>query len=202
MKKLLFLLLLMPALAFAQTQTWQPNVSWTPGPVLPDGTNAPTGFKLERKAGTGGTFSQITQTAANVTTFRDSIANDPGGSTYCYRVRAFNAVGDGPYSGEGCGTSPVVPKLPTAPNNVQVSSISSSEIRLSWRDNSTNEDGFLARREGAGETVVLDIADANVTKVIDAGLQRRTRYCYEISAFNKAGQSSWSRRDCTRTASR
>src|SRR5689334_18856837 len=86
--------LLVATVTLAQTQTAQFTVSWVPGSVLADGSNAPTGFKLERALTSTGTFAQITLTTAAVTSFVDSIANDPGGTVYCYRVKATNAAGD------------------------------------------------------------------------------------------------------------
>ena len=56
------------------------------------------GFKIERKTGTGGTFAQIATTGVNATSYVDV----GGGTTYCYRVRAFNTVGDSAYSNEAC----------------------------------------------------------------------------------------------------
>jgi hypothetical protein len=67
-----------------------------------DTANDETGFGIERKAGTTGTYNQIATVAANVLTYTDpSLTN---GTTYCYRVYAFNTVGNSPYSPEACGT--------------------------------------------------------------------------------------------------
>jgi hypothetical protein len=63
------------------------------------------GFKVERKIGTGGAYSEIGITGANVTTYVDGAVS--GGTTYCYRVRAFNGAGHSGYSNEACGTLPV-----------------------------------------------------------------------------------------------
>ena len=69
-----------------------------------DNSSDETGFKIERKIGTGGTYAQITSVGANVTSYTDSSLTNS--TTYCYRVRAFNTAGNSPYSPEACATTP------------------------------------------------------------------------------------------------
>ena len=66
------------------TATWTDNA---------DGTAM---FKVERKTGTGGTYSQIGTTPTGATSYVDT--GVVAGTTYCYRVRASNAAGDSGYS--------------------------------------------------------------------------------------------------------
>jgi hypothetical protein len=73
-------------------------VTWT------DSTTGEDGFKIERKSGTSGTFTQITTVGANVSSYIDSNVTD--GTTYCYRVRAYIATTNSAYSAEACGTTP------------------------------------------------------------------------------------------------
>jgi len=60
------------------------------------------GFLVERRAAAGG-FVQIGAVGANQVTFLD--VGVVSGEQYCYRVRAFNAVGPSGYSNEVCGTA-------------------------------------------------------------------------------------------------
>jgi hypothetical protein len=60
------------------------------------------GFKVERKIGTTGAFSQIASVAANSSSYID--ANVTDGTTYCYRTSAFNTSGTSAPSNEACGT--------------------------------------------------------------------------------------------------
>jgi len=114
---LILLSLLLPGIAISQTvQTAVFTVRWT------DINTAHTGFNVERRTGTTGSFAKIGSTAATVKTYTDTLANDPGNSTYCYRVAAYNTAGQGPYSTVGCATSPTVSvPPPNAPSNVNVS---------------------------------------------------------------------------------
>jgi hypothetical protein len=60
-------------------------------------------FKIERKLGTGGTYSQIASTNQGDRTFTNTKLTTH--TTYCYRIRAFNGQ-DSPYSNEACATTP------------------------------------------------------------------------------------------------
>jgi hypothetical protein len=62
-----------------------------------------SGFKIERKVGTAGTYIQIAIIAANSGAFVDP--NLAANTIYCYRVRAYNTAGDSGYSTELCGTT-------------------------------------------------------------------------------------------------
>jgi hypothetical protein len=84
---------------------------------------------------------------------------------------------------------------PNAPSNLSATSVSSSQINLSWTDNSTNENGFLIERcTGNNCTNFAQIASvgSNVTSYPDTGLSRNTWYRYRVRAFNAAGNSAYS----------
>jgi hypothetical protein len=66
------------------------DLSWT------DNSNNEAQFKIERSTDLGLTFTQITTVGANVTSYRD-IGLTPL-TTYTYRVRASNVLGDSAYS--------------------------------------------------------------------------------------------------------
>jgi hypothetical protein len=70
-----------------------------------DQSDGETGFSIERKATTTGVYGVLAKTSAGTITYVDtSVA---GGSTYCYRVQAFNGAGSSPYSNEACATVPL-----------------------------------------------------------------------------------------------
>jgi len=82
--------------ASAQSDT-QIALSWN------DNSSDETGFKIERKTGSGGTYAQIGTVTAGVTSFADSGLSV--GTTYYYQIRAFSGAGDSAYSNEANATT-------------------------------------------------------------------------------------------------
>jgi subtilisin family serine protease len=76
----------------------QINLSWT------DNSSNETGFKIERKTDSGGTYTEIATTGADVTSYNDTGLS--ASTTYSYRVRAYNVISDSPYSNEVIVTTP------------------------------------------------------------------------------------------------
>jgi len=71
-----------------------------------DNSTDESGFKIER-ASDGVTFSEIATVGANVTTYTDT--NLSGGTTYSYRVRAYNSSSTSSYSNVTSSTAPADP---------------------------------------------------------------------------------------------
>ena len=72
-------------------------------------------------------------------------------TTYFYRVRATNAGGDSAYSNEANATTPNA--APAAPSALAATALSTTQINLTWSDNSANETGFkIERKTGSGGT--------------------------------------------------
>ncbi|MBS3788099.1 fibronectin type III domain-containing protein [Candidatus Bipolaricaulota bacterium] len=76
-------------------------------------------------------------------------------------------------------------QIPDAPSNLSGQALSSSEIELTWTDNSTDEDGFRIYRNGSSLTTV----GANQTEFTDTGLSAGTTYTYRVAAYNTHGES-------------
>jgi hypothetical protein len=81
---------------FVEAQTAPVNVSWV------DNSINETGFRLQRKTGTTGTWANITpDIAVNATTFVDTVPIDPLKTiVYIYRIQAFNTIGVSGFSNE------------------------------------------------------------------------------------------------------
>jgi len=169
----------------------QINLSWQ------DNSDNEDSFKIERKT-QGGSYTQIATVGANVTSYADVGLNS--GTSYCYRVRAYNAGGDSSYSNEACATTPINP--PNAPSNLNATASSSSQIDLSWQDNSNNEDGFkIERKIQGGSYSQIATVGANVTSYSNTGLNSGTTCCYRVRAYNAAGNSGYSNESCATTLS-
>ena len=68
-----------------------------------DHSGGTANFIVERKTGTAGTYARIATTGTGATSHID--ATVVSGTTYCYRVKASNALGDSGYSNEACKTA-------------------------------------------------------------------------------------------------
>ena len=77
----------------------QLTLSWS------DNSNNEDGFRIEKRTGTTGTYAEIAALGVNAASYTD--VNLANGTTYCYRVRAYNAGGASGYSNEQCATTPV-----------------------------------------------------------------------------------------------
>jgi hypothetical protein len=90
----------------------------------------------------------------------------------------------GPYtltltcSGSTTGTAPA------APSNLQATAVSSTEIDLSWRDNSNNETGFLIEALINGTFQQIGTVGANMTQARIVNLTPQTSYTFRVRAVN------------------
>ncbi|NJM16738.1 MAG: carbohydrate-binding protein, partial [Bacteroidales bacterium] len=74
-----------------------------------DNSNNETGFRIERKTGSAGTYAIIATLGAGVTTYSNTGLS--ASTTYYYRVRAYNSVGNSNYSNQANATTQGLPML-------------------------------------------------------------------------------------------
>jgi hypothetical protein len=126
-----------PTNLVATSSASQINLTWT------DTSNNETGFEIDRCTGSGcSNFVEVARVGADITTFGDVGLAE--GTLYRYQVAAFNAAGSSKGSNTAEATTLTSP--PAAPSNLTSSVASSSQINLTWSDNSTNEQGFRIER--------------------------------------------------------
>lgn len=102
-------------------------------------------------------------------------------------------------SNDGNGNS-ITTIVPIAPSNLTGSVVSSSQINLSWTDNSTNETGFnIERKTGTGIYAVVGTTATNVTLFNDTGLTPNTTYTYRVYSNNSVGNSLTYSNEVTKT---
>lgn len=82
---------------------------------------------------------------------------------------------------------------PAAPDTLSAMTFSSTQIDLTWNDNSDDEDGFKIEMslDGSTFTQIYTVA-AGVTSYSDTGLDANTLYYYQVRAYNTAGDSGYS----------
>jgi uncharacterized protein (TIGR02145 family) len=102
------------------------------------------------------------------------------GITFAYSCSTSN-------DGNGNSTTTVVP---VAPSNLTGTVASTTQINLSWTDNSTNETGFkIERKTGNGTYAVVGTTATDVTTFNDTSLTPSTTYTYRVYSFNSVGNS-------------
>jgi uncharacterized protein (TIGR02145 family) len=161
----------------------QITLSWT------DNSDNEVGFKIERSPNGNTDWAEIAIVDMNVTNFQNNNL-DPN-TSYCYRVRSFNAGGNSGYSNTArTTTSPDESIIPVPPGNPAAEAISTSQINLFWEDNSQNEAGFKIERSTDNiNWDVIGTVGPNETVFQDTGLEFYGPYFYRIRSFNAAGDS-------------
>ena len=146
------------------------SLSWT------DNSGDESGFKIYRKTGTG-TYVPIKTTVANVIAYTDNDTALRDGTVYYYQVCASNAAGDSAFSNEASGMTPLL-----KPSSAIATAMSSSQICLTWVDNSASETGYKIERKTTlnGTYVQIDQVGANVQSYCDTnGLSPNTNITTE-----------------------
>jgi len=87
----------------------------------------------------------------------------------------------------------VAPVVPAAPSSLAATTVSSSQINLSWTDNSNNENGFKVEQSTDGTTFTqIAMLASNATSHAVTGLTASTTYFFRVASFNDAGNSQFS----------
>ena len=140
----------------------QVNLTWK------DNSATEQGFAVERTvAGTGSSnYQTIATLPANGTSFSDTGVSP--GTTYGYRIRAFNDVGSS-YSSSQFATTPSDAALaPAAPTDLTLVGLSGRFATISWADNSDNEEKFVIERgwNGTAFTGVKEVPAGTTSATI------------------------------------
>src|ERR1043166_9462717 len=85
------------------------------------------------------------------------------------------------------------PMPPAAPSSLSAAVVSSTQINLSWHDNSSDESGFVVQRgpSASGPWTQIATLGAGATSYANAGLSAGTTYYYEVYAYNSRGSSAY-----------
>lgn len=196
MKRILLTLALLLIAAQAQAQTCTRvsstaqncvfSLSWQ-APAVDANHDPATSYIVQRKIGAGA-FADLA--TVNTLTYQDTLNNDPGNTSVTYQVVSANSAGrDGPSNAVTKTTPAIAPTIPNPPSGLQVSALTSSQIVLTWNDNSTNESYFQARVKQSN--LPLPQFAANTTTGTVGGFQPNKNYDVQIAAGNAAGLSAY-----------
>lgn len=155
--------------------TTQIDLSWT---ASTDDVGV-AGYKIYRS---GTLIKTVTSTTASDTALTAA-------TSYCYTVSAIDSAGyESAQSFSVCATTLSIPdtSVPSVPTNLSATTVSSTQINLSWSASSDNVGvlGYNIYRNGTYLKSVI------TTSTSDAGLSPSTQYCYTVSAYDVANNES------------
>ncbi|MGE5307329.1 MAG: InlB B-repeat-containing protein [Alphaproteobacteria bacterium] len=132
---------------FAGAATLQ--LSWV------DNSTNEDGFNIERSVISGGPYTIVATVGPNATTYNDTNLVD--GTTYCYRVNAFNSAGASPYTPEACNTAAAA----SATFNLTVSSTGTGSGTISSSPPGINCGATCSSSFDSGTVVTLTATPAS-----------------------------------------
>jgi Fibronectin type III domain len=169
------------------------NLSWQDSSLLV------SNYEIWRKINFDGTYQKYLDVDGNVFNINDENL-DPA-VLYSYIVKGFNQYGASSFSKEvntfGVGSSGDL----YPPTNLIATASGTQLVKLSWRDNSTDENLFaIERRKENEEFVKIAITDKNVTTFSDSSneLIAGGKYYYRIKAYSNS-DSAWSNESYVQT---
>ncbi|HSI35868.1 MAG TPA: PA14 domain-containing protein, partial [Tepidisphaeraceae bacterium] len=168
----------------AAINTTQIQLSWTDLPTE-------NGYKIERSAnGTTGWTQIATPSAGSTGYLNTGLAPN---TTYYYRLRGFNAGGDGAYSAVfSAKTQAITP--PAAPTFTGIRPVPVTALEIKWT-NVAGETGYKLERSlspTSGFTQIATTGADLTTYVDDSNLPGNTLFYYRVRAYNGGGDSDYS----------
>ncbi|MCX8129801.1 MAG: S-layer homology domain-containing protein [Clostridia bacterium] len=159
--------------------------------IWEDNSRNETGFAVERKAGIDGKWIEIAFLPSNTSSYTDK--NLSNTEQYFYRVKVYESTyyKSFTYSEEIQASA----KLPASPSDVSAKAISSSNIKISWKDNYNDELGFRIERRPGNSWTYEEVGQAlpNTASYLDSGLAPGTGYYYRVCMFDNSGDSAYSK---------
>ena len=123
-----------------------------------------------------------------------------------FRIRRVDAWGiistvSGPFGGGRSGDCGPATEALVPPTGLTAMAVSSSRVKLAWRDNSTHAKCFRIERrvDGSSDWVGIGTTTSNATTFLDEGLEPLTAYHYRVQGFNITGVSAFSNETSART---
>lgn len=147
------------------------SVTWT------DNSASESGFQVKRDG-------VLISTVSGSNSYRDSNITDE--TTYTYEILAVNAAGS-VSGGTAVATTPIA-----APTEVHASALSSSQIQVTWTDNSSIETNYSIEMydDYAFTYTSVGTATADSTSYTVSGLQPSTFYWFRVTAVGASSSAT------------
>ena len=145
-----------------------------------------SGYRVDRSADGGRTWSPLVETGPGATSYTDAAAAEL--TAYQFRVRAF-----GP-GGESDSSLPAAVATPLArPTLLTATASGPEQVDLAWSDNSGSEEGYEVERAAGGQDFQpLASLPAGAAGFSDTFAADGTAYTYRVRAAASAGDSDYS----------
>ena len=155
-------------------------LTWT------DNSQDATAYQIQRNDNAGSGWVTIATTDASATTYTDVTVNEA--TDYSYRVRTVSNALNSAYS-----NSPSITTVPLDPDTLAATVASTSQINLTWNDNSAGATHYLVERSDDGGNTFSVIATLNgtATSYNDTGLTEGFTYQYQVRAHDAGGYSGY-----------
>ena len=140
------------------------------------------GYNVYRSSTSTGTYTKI-GTSITTTSYTDS--GILAGTTYYYKVDAYNNGGSSSQSSAVLATTLPNPAL-QAPTGFNVTTATSSSITISWSPVS-GATSYYVYRSSTSTGTYTQIGTPMITSYTDSGLSAGTTYYYKVAASNNEG---------------
>ena len=152
-----------------------------------DMSSSESGFKVERRTGYGGSWTQIASVSSGVTWYYDT--NLAPNTQYFYRVKSY--LGD--YSAASYEIE--VNTGITSPVDLTFDAPASDTVKLKWECNAPNVAGYRIERRyassGSAYTLIATVSK-DTKSYTDQSTASNTQYVYRVGAYTATGVTSYS----------
>jgi hypothetical protein len=135
------------------------------------------GYRIDKKIGNGNWNKKYLDLPENTTTITDNVALF---DTLYYRIYAFSGIS------ESNSIQDTIFQTLSAPSNLSTNHLDENKIRLTWIDNSRQEEGFFIDRKVGGLDWELNyetISDSNATTFVDEIVYPSGTLAYRVRSY-------------------
>jgi gliding motility-associated-like protein len=146
-------------------------------------------YVLESGPSATGPFTSLATLPANTATYSHTGITE--GTTVYYRIKAINIAGQSAYS--DIASAATLVSIPVKPTGLTATGISSSEIKITWADN-TNEASYVleSSTSSSGPFTQLTTPGKDVISFTHTGIAEGVTIYYRLKAVNASGESEYS----------
>ena len=160
------------------------DLSWTD-----PGDSSITKWEYQQKSG-GGNYGSWTTMSTSATATSYTVRSLTNNTTYTFRIRAWNAYGNGPTSDERTATPVPAPAAPTG----LTAAAKHQSVVLAWTDpNNSTITGWEYQYKtdsGYGSWTAMTSSSATTTSYTVTGLTNNTAHTFKIRAVNGSGDGA------------